>query len=88
MFSITGRLFLHGINTVITMARPPNPPGTAPLSIVVVPRTRAWLEELASYAVYGKTATAVAEHFISEGLARELKDGLLRNPPPMPRAAS
>jgi hypothetical protein len=49
---------------------------------------RGWLEELASHGVYGKTATAVAEHFISEGLARELKDGLLRNPPPMPRSSS
>lgn len=68
------------------MARPKNPEGTGPLSITVVPRMRAWLEELAGYAVYGKTATAVAEHFIQEGVRRELKeDGLLKSPPPKPR---
>jgi hypothetical protein len=65
--------------------RPKNPEGTAPLPVVVAPNVRGWLEQLASYGVYGKTATAVAGHFISEALARELKDGLLRNPPPLPQ---
>jgi hypothetical protein len=66
--------------------RPKNPDGTAPISINVVPRMRAWLEELATYAVYGKTATAVAEHFILAGVRHELKaEGLLKSPPPKPR---
>jgi hypothetical protein len=69
------------------MGRPQNPPGTATLTIIVIPRVRGWLEELADHGVYGKTATAVAEHFILEGVNQELRgDGLLKNPPPMPRA--
>lgn len=71
------------------MPRPKNPDGTATLSISVVPRTRAWLEELATYAVYGKTATAVAERFILDGVRRELQPGgLLNAPPPKPRVKS
>jgi len=70
------------------MARPRNPEGTAALTIVVVPRMRAWLEELATYAVYGRTATAVAEHFVLAGVRRELKsEGLLKSPPQKPRRA-
>lgn len=73
------------VKTVL-MARPKNPQGTATLTITVVPRMRAWLDELADYAVYGRTATAVAEHFILAGVRRELKaEGLLKNPPPNPR---
>ena len=69
------------------MPRPKNPDGTGALSISVVPRMRAWLEELATYAVYGKTATAVAERFILDGVRRELgPDGLLKVPPPKPRS--
>jgi hypothetical protein len=68
------------------MGRPRNPRGSGPLTITVVPRLRAWLDELATYAVYGKTGTAVAEHFILEGVNRELRgEGLLKNPPPKPR---
>jgi hypothetical protein len=49
---------------------------------------RAWLEELATYAVYGRTATAVAEHFVLAGVRRELKsEGLLKSPPQKPRRA-
>jgi hypothetical protein len=71
------------------MPRPKNPDGTVTLTISVVPRTRAWLEELAGYAVYGKTATAVAEHFILDGIRRELgAEGLLKAPPAMPRVGS
>jgi len=71
------------------MGRPRNPPGSGPLTITVIPRIRGWLEELAEYGVYGKTATAVAEHFIQEGVNRELRDeGLLKSPPPMPRGGS
>lgn len=69
---------------MVTMARPRNKPGTKPLSVVVSPLVRGWLEQLASFGVYGKTATAVAERFVTDAVARELKDGLLRNPPPMP----
>ena len=70
------------------MARPKNPDGTASLSISVVPRMRAWLEELSTYAVYGKTATAVAERFILDGVRRELEPGgLLQSPPPKPRSS-
>ena len=71
------------------MGRPRNPPGSATLSITVIPRIRGWLEELAGYGVYGKTASAVAEHFIHEGVNRELRgEGLLKNQPPMPRGGS
>ena len=74
---------------MVTMGRPPNPAGTASITVVLGPQFRARLEELASYDVYGKTATAVAEHFIREGVTRELKEeGFLRNPPPMPRNES
>lgn len=65
--------------------RPRNKPGTAALSVMLDPNMRGWLEQLASYGVYGSTATAVAGRFISDAIARELKDGLLRNPPPMPQ---
>jgi hypothetical protein len=68
----------------IMAGRPPNPPGTKPLSVVVPPIVRGWLEQLASFGVYGRTATAVAERFVNDAVARELKEGLLRNPPPMP----
>lgn len=76
-------MFLHAKNMLI-MVRPRNEPGTKPLSVVVSPLVRAWLEQLASFGVYGRTATAVAERFVSDAVAQELKDGLLRNPPPMP----
>ena len=46
----------------------------------------AWLEELAKHEVYGKTATAVAERFVLDGVRRELKaGGFLRDPPKKPR---
>jgi len=71
------------------MGRPQNPPGSGPLTIVVVPRIRGWLEELANYGIYGKTATAVAERFILDGVNRELRgEGLIKNPPSMPRGGS
>jgi hypothetical protein len=77
------RAFLHAKNGVV-MARPRNEAGTKSLSVVVSPLVRAWLEQLASFGVYGRTATAVAEHFVNDAVAQELKGGLLRNPPPMP----
>lgn len=68
------------------MPRPKNPEGTATLTITVVPQVRRWLEQLAQEAVYGKTATAVAEHFVLEGVRRELRgEGFLKSPPPKPR---
>lgn len=68
------------------MARPKNPTGMEPISFKVVPRMWGWLEELADYAVYGTTATAVAQRFVQDGVRRELREGgLLHTPPRNPR---
>jgi hypothetical protein len=69
---------------MVIMGRPKNPEGTGNLTLVLGPLMWGRLYQLASYDVYGKTPTAVAQHFISEAIAHELKDGLLRNPPPVP----
>ena len=68
------------------MARPKNADESVVLQVSVFPSVRDWLAQLAGYGVYGKNATAVAEHFVREGVERALKgEGLLRNPPPQPR---
>jgi hypothetical protein len=68
------------------MGRPRNADESEELRVAVLPVLKAWLEQLAKFGVYGKNPTAVAEHFVREGVSRELKGGgLLRNPPPIPK---
>jgi hypothetical protein len=70
------------------MARPKNADGSVELRVTVLPKVRDWLDELAQHGVYGKNPTAVAEHFVREGVTRELRgEGLLRQPPPRPRGS-
>jgi hypothetical protein len=70
---------------MLIMGRPKNPEGSGSLTLRLGPLMWGRLDQLASFDVYGKTPTAVALHFISEAVARELRDGgLLRNPPPAP----
>jgi hypothetical protein len=62
-----------------------NPAGKT-ISFKVGPRMWAWLEQLSTYEVYGKTPTTVAENFVLNGVRGELKqEGLLRSPPAKPR---
>ena len=67
------------------MGRPRNADSSVEIRITVLPVVRDWLDLLASYGVYGKNRTSVAEHFVRQGVNAELRgDGLLRQPPPLP----
>ncbi len=69
----------------VDMARPKNADDSVELRVTVLPVVRDWLDQLAEYGVYGKNRTAVAEHFVREGVNAELRgEGLLRQPPPRP----
>lgn len=65
------------------MTRPKNTEQSLVIRISVLPIVRDWLDQLASYGVYGKNRAAVAEHFVRAGVNAELRgEGLLRQPPP------
>lgn len=68
------------------VARPKNKEASVELRIMVLPVIKEWLDQLAEYGVYGKNHTAVAEHFVREGVNKEIRDGgLLKDPPPRPK---
>ena len=68
------------------MSRSKNVDQSVQLRITVLPVIRDWLTELARHGVYGHNPAEVAEHFVREGVNRELRgEGLLRKPPTRPR---
>ena len=51
---------------------------SAKLPVIVSPMIHGWLKDLVSFGVYGDSVEAVAEHFVCDGVRRELiGDGLL-----------
>jgi hypothetical protein len=71
---------------MVKAAEHEKPSAARTISFKVGPRMWAWLEQLSAYEVYGKTPTTVAEHFVLDGVRRELKlEGLLKSPPAKPR---
>ena len=44
-----------------------------------------WLEQLVDYGLHGRTVDQVVETLMRKGLLREVRGGLLRNPPPVAR---
>ena len=57
------------------------------IQITVSFRVRDWLTDLAELGIYGRQPTAVAEHFVREAIARELRPGgFLHTNPPGPRS--
>lgn len=71
------------------MARSSNAEESISIRIFVHPIVRDWLDELASYGVYGKNRAAVAENFVRERINQELRgEGFLRQPPTSPRTTA
>ena len=57
------------------------------IQISVSPKVRGWLNDLAEYGIFGRKATAVAEHFVRQGVERELRPGgFLHTNPPGPKS--
>lgn len=50
------------------------------------PNMRGWLQQLADLGNFGTNPTEVIRYFLQQAITKELRaDGLIRNPPPMPK---